>query len=546
VSDGLPPEAVRRLLAAGAEPEEIPLAAGGRYRIRRELGRGGMGVVYAADDAQLGRKVALKMISESAASPAARKRFEREALAVARLDHPNIAAVYDATPDYIAMQLVSGGPLSELPREDARRIVALLRDAALAVHHAHERGIVHRDLKPSNLLVEGDRVFVVDFGLAKDTHPDLTLSAPGSALGTPAFMSPEQVEGRSQDVDARTDVYGLGATLHACLTGRPPFDDSDLGRLLRRVVEDDPPAAGAGRELNTVVAKCLAKDPARRYATARELADDLDRWLRREPVLARPPSTADRIRLFVARRRALLRAAGIAAALAVAATGLVLGPIALRESAARSAASEAVELAAGVTAILSDVEAIRREGQMGEANERLDAGIRECEAFLARHPVARVEHLLGKLLSARGRREAALAAFARALEMDPGLPGARFERGVLLADREPEAALADLRAEAESPRLRRIDQIFARAEIARLEGDRTRARRLLGEVRSLDRSHLPAILSLVKVELAEGNDARAFALALGAVSLQRGAPRRGPASGAAGPAGPPAPAAAGR
>jgi len=525
VSERLPPDAVRRLLAAGAEPDELPVRIGDRYRVVRELGRGGMGVVYEAEDVHLSRRVALKMIAESRAPEEVRRRFEREALAVARLDHPNVAAIFDATSEYIAMQLVAGGPLSDVPRTEVRRIVTLVRDAALAVHHAHERGIVHRDLKPSNLLVEGDRVFVVDFGLAKESSASLTLPGSGTPIGTPAFMAPEQVRGASAEIDGRTDVYGLGATLYSCLTGRPPFGDADLARLLRSVAEVDPPRAGVDRDLDVVIEKCLAKEPGRRYRSARELALDLDRWLRSEPIVARPPSPLDRLRLFASRRRSLLRVAGLAALVAVVATGMVLVPIALRQSAARAAANQAMELAADVSSLLSDVANVRREGRMGEANDRLDAGIRACEEFLGRHPVARVHVLLAQLLVARGRRDAALAALDRALVIDAALPGARFERGLLRADRDPAGARADLAAEIESPKLRRIDRVFGRAEIARIDGDLREARRLLEDVLAVDPSHLPATLSLLRVALAENLCDEAFAHALSAVSLQRGSPR---------------------
>src|SRR5262249_1995955 len=219
----LSPQARHRLLALGAG---VPDPAG-RYRVVREVGRGGMGVVYEAEDLHLHRRVALKVLAAPEPAPAAR--LQREALAAARLSHPNIAAIYDASPEAIAMQFVAGHPLAEEPRGDVRRIVRLLRDAARAVHYAHGEGIVHRDLKPTNLLVEGDTVFVVDFGLAKDEAVDASRSASGGLLGTPSFMAPEQTQGRP--ADARTDVWALGATLHAALTARPPLAPPHLPPL---------------------------------------------------------------------------------------------------------------------------------------------------------------------------------------------------------------------------------------------------------------------------------------------------------------------------
>ncbi|MBI1850163.1 MAG: protein kinase [Planctomycetes bacterium] len=521
MSEHLPPNAVRRLLSLGAEGVELPFVVAQRYRVMREIGRGGMGIVYEAEDSTLSRKVALKMIADVPGIGELRQRFVREATAVARMSHPNIAAVYDATPDYIVMQLVAGRPLSDVPRGDARGIVTLVRDAALAVHHAHEQGIIHRDLKPSNLLVEDSRVFVVDFGLAKHVTAEASLSATGTPLGTPAYMPPEQVDGRTRDVDARSDVYGLGATLYACLTGRPPFVDADLGRLLRRVVDEDPPKAGVDRDLDTILAKCLEKERDRRYASAHDFALDLDRWLRGDPVLARPPSLVDRARKLVSRRRALVRVAGIAAAIAVIATGLVLVPIAMRESAAREGARQALELSSRVTTILADSENLRRNGRMGDANHLLENGISQCETFLSQHRVARVDHLLARLLRARGKRDAALAALDEALRLDPSLPGIRFERGLALADVDPTRALEDLVADADEPSLSQVDRKFGEAERARLEGDLARARRLLEEVRQLDPTHLQAALSLARVALAQGDDDNAFEFALSGVSIQR-------------------------
>ncbi|MFO0985631.1 MAG: serine/threonine-protein kinase, partial [Planctomycetota bacterium] len=298
MSGPLPEHALKRLLG-DAEPllaELQPPAQIGKYTIVREVGRGGMGVVYEALDPDLKRRVALKVIAAPAlSSETQRARFHREALAVARLNHPNIAAVHDVIDGAIVLQYVDGAPLSALPAQDPRRLVTLIRDAALAVHYAHQHDIVHRDLKPHNLMVEGERVMVMDFGLAKVTAVGASLSLSGHLLGTPAYMAPEQASGRGHDVDAQTDVYGLGATLYELLTGRPPFADTDLVRLLRRVVEDQPIAPRAlrpdlPRDLDTIVRKCLAKEKPQRYASAAALAQDLSRWLEHRPVLARRPS----------------------------------------------------------------------------------------------------------------------------------------------------------------------------------------------------------------------------------------------------------------
>src|SRR5690606_31900019 len=216
-----------------------------------KLGQGGMGIVYEAFDRRLGRACALKTLGAFAGDEL-RGRFSREALAAARLRHPHIAAVYDATPHFISMQLVDGWPIDAIPRHERRLIVELVRDASRALHHAHEQGIIHRDVKPSNLLVEGRHVYVVDFGLAKEIAGDASRSRPGSAVGTPHFMPPEQAQSHSAAIDARSDIHALGATLYHCLTGAPPFTGDDLPTLLRRVIEEEPKPPRIDRDLDLV------------------------------------------------------------------------------------------------------------------------------------------------------------------------------------------------------------------------------------------------------------------------------------------------------
>jgi serine/threonine-protein kinase len=522
VSEPLPARAVERLLEVAAGSEGAQELVGGRYRLLREIGRGGMGVVFEAEDVRLGRLVALKVLGSPAADEDLRRRFAREALSAARLNHPNIAAVYDATPEFIALELIEGGPISDVPRTDVRRMVTLLSDAARAIEYAHAQGIVHRDLKPSNLLVAGDRVCVVDFGLAKERAAESSLSVQGGLLGTPAFMAPEQTQGRLRDVDERTDVYGLGATLYACLTGRPPFESEELVELLRQVVEADPRPPGVDRDLDTIVLKCLAKERERRYPSAEGLARDLDRWLSGEPVVARPPSAADRLRRLMARRRNVIRATAAAAVLAAAATGTLLVPRILREQAARRGASEALELSALVATVLTDAEQNRRKGEMGEANRRLDEGIAACGDFLARHDLPRVRQFAARLLRARGKHEAAREELDLALRADPGLPGGHFERGLLLVDADPARALADLSAGvAPGSSLRTVDVLFGQALCALLKRDLEGAARLLEDVRALDPTHVEATLALARIALEQGDDDRALQYTLGAMNLQR-------------------------
>jgi serine/threonine-protein kinase len=232
---------------------KIPKNDLGRFVLVQLLGRGGMGEVYRAWEKKLGRFVAVKFIRGT--DPEDLQRFTREAQIVARLNHPNIAPVYelsehDGTP-FIVMQYINGVTIDRATL-DLRGKLRAIRDAAAALDFAHRQGIVHRDVKPANIMLEGDHVYVMDFGLARQTVVDSSISHTGVLLGTPSFMSPEQARGRHKLVDARTDVYGLGAALYAIIARHLPFfqlPDEDVMGLLHRVVEDDPPPLDAPAEV---------------------------------------------------------------------------------------------------------------------------------------------------------------------------------------------------------------------------------------------------------------------------------------------------------
>ena len=282
----------------------------GNYRILEEIGRGGMGVIYRARHAPSRRIVALKrVLNYHSDSRETLVRFQREARAAASLDHPNILPIYDvgATDDglpFFSMKLAPGGSLldsKESFRDSPRRAVQLIATVARAIDHAHSQGILHRDLKPGNILLDArGEPMVTDFGLAKwlDTASELTCTL--TVFGTPGYIAPEQSENAAADLTPATDVYSLGAILFELLAGRPPFLGEHAVAVIRQAADNDAPklrsiVPGASRDLETICARCLERDPNLRYQSADALAEDLDRWLEGRPVKARPVSPPARV-----------------------------------------------------------------------------------------------------------------------------------------------------------------------------------------------------------------------------------------------------------
>src|SRR5262245_41757510 len=430
------PELLRRLKAgitslsrddrgrAVPAPEPRPLPRVPGYEILGELGRGGMGVVYRARQVGLNRVVALKMILGGAfAAGKSLDRFRAEALAVARLQHPNIVQIFetgevDGLP-YFSEEYVEGGTLAaqlDGTPTAPRRAAELCELLARAVQFAHDRGVIHRDLKPANVLLTADGApKIADFGLAKRLADEAAAGPPttetGLALGTPRYMAPEQLTpsgpGSKPPVGPACDVYALGAILYELLTGRPLYTGETPLDVMVRVLHEDPrpPRAyrpGVPRDLETICLKCLAKAPGGRYATARDLAEDLHRFLVGEPVWARPPSVLYRSGKFVRRHKALVAAAaGIAAALAagIAATGLAalsearqrrLADASTRqaEAARQEAVREAYQarLAAALAALGDD--------NVREAADQLDAVPQGARGWEWRYAAARLDDSL--------------------------------------------------------------------------------------------------------------------------------------------------------
>ena len=335
---------------------EFPL---GRHELLEEIGHGGMGIVFKARDTALDRLVALKMIRSGAWSGPEVERFHREAKAAAGLHHRHIVPVYAiglfrGAPCY-TMQLVSGGNLAQhlgRYRQDRPAAVALLEKVARAVHAAHEAGVIHRDLKPGNILLDDQgEPLVADFGLSKRSESEPDATATGQRLGTPAYMSPEQTRGEAKHVSAASDIWSMGVMLFELLTGRRPFEGREHD-LARQVLESEPPRPRSlcrdlPRDLETVVLKCLRKEPAERYASAGEFADDLGRWLRGEPVRALRESWWRRLWRPIRRHPVRLGVGLLAVALAVTAT-VALWPAdpdaPLKQQQERLARGEAVTL----------------------------------------------------------------------------------------------------------------------------------------------------------------------------------------------------------
>ena len=303
------PDAVAGVGDPGQPPSPMPATARaakvlgelGDYELLEEVGRGGQGVVFRARQKSLNRIVALKVIGLGQwATKAHLKRFRLEAEAAASLDHPCIVPIYEVGERdgqcHFSMKFVEGGQLDEVIKRtpvSIRQAVELVAKIARTVHYAHEHGILHRDIKPGNILVdERGEPHLTDFGLARLVESESTITRTVEVLGTPSYMSPEQTSGNNAKLTSATDVYGLGAVLYQLLTGHPPFAGGTTYETIKLLFESEPRQPRlwnpkVDRDLSTVCLKCLEKDPQRRYSSARALAEDLERWLRLEPIEAR-------------------------------------------------------------------------------------------------------------------------------------------------------------------------------------------------------------------------------------------------------------------
>jgi WD40 repeat protein len=304
------------------------------YKILSELGRGGMGVVYKARQLRPGRLVAIKTIhAPKMASQEHLLRFQAEAEAAGRLDHRGIVPVYEVGEDngvhFFTMGFVEGTDLEKKARDkvlSCGEAAEICRDIADALEYAHQQGVIHRDIKPQNILIGTDgKPRITDFGLAKLANQDAELTGSGQIMGTAAYMPPEQATGKTNEAGPRADVYALGATLYRCVTGRPPFQAASQMEILRQVVDDEPISPRrlnreVDADIETLCLKCLEKDPARRFASAGELAAELARYLNHEPILSRPISNVTRAWRWCQRRPYVAASMGLAVALFAAIT----------------------------------------------------------------------------------------------------------------------------------------------------------------------------------------------------------------------------------
>src|SRR5213083_655966 len=309
----------------------------GDYELLEEIERGGQGVVYRARQKSLNRTVALKVIGLGHwATEAHLKRFRREAEAAASLEHPCIVPIHEVGERdgscYFSMKFIEGGQLDEVVRREpmpVRRAVELIVKVARTVHYAHEHHILHRDIKPGNILLDQQgEPHLTDFGLARLVETESTVTRTMEVLGTPSYMAPEQAVGNNAGVTRATDIYGLGAVLYQLLTGHPPFAGGTTFETDRLVLDTEPRQPRllnpkVDRDLNTICLKCLDKDSQRRYSSALALAEDLERWLKHEPIQARRTSVIGRGKKWLQRNPTVAAVVTLSLAL-VAAVGVIV------------------------------------------------------------------------------------------------------------------------------------------------------------------------------------------------------------------------------
>lgn len=527
------------------------------YTPTRILGEGGMGIVYEATQRDTNRRVALKVIRTRSIQDKVRKRFQREAQILAKLNHPGIATIYESgtaddnrTP-FVAMELVEGQPIHHFVRETAPTIeqrVELIVKVARAVAYAHSIGIVHRDLKPGNILVTKDaQPKVLDFGIAMDMQLDerTMITQTGQLLGTLQYMAPEQVDRTTNESSTRTDVYALGLIAFELLTGTSAHAgrDGSMYELVRSIRDDDPQTLGTHDralrgDLETIVAKALAREPQRRYPDAGALADDLDRYLANKPIHARPPSTWYQLRKFSQRNPLLV--GSVASIMLVLVVAIILIANALRVANNERAIARQEQHAQELTALFvtEDLFAAGNPNDNGDADITLLDAMRAASDTIPERfkdaPVAEaaISAKMGEQFRMMNDFERAESQLTRSLELSKQLPDLPPEtlayRYINLIDLYTDiddldralALAAELDAFAQStpklPHTSRIDMLVQHASIKYYQRDLESAAQIFEQAVQIGESHAPdhtgtidaiGALAMVYTNLARYEDA---------------------------------------
>jgi len=536
----------------------------GQYVKLRILGKGGFGTVWLAWDTKLRRRLALKILKGQESDELAR--FKREATLAAGLSHPNIAAVYEVgqvgpstgsgqAEHFIALQYIEGDTLAKV-RLNPVEALGAIRDAARAVVYAHSKGVIHRDIKPANTMrdLEG-WVYVLDFGLAKSLDKESSLSLTGDILGTPAYMSPEQASGNR--VEELSDVYSLGATLYELVTGQPPFVGKTALEVVRQVVDQEPirPRRLNPRlehDIETIIGKAMEKEPARRYESAAALADDIDRKLAGEPILAHRPSVFYWLRKRIAKRKALA-AMGAVAIAAMVSAGVVWEMKRRGDEVAGAELGLSREALLALDQAAQELARYERERMlpvhdMTQARELLARAAEKLQQAAQAQPAT--HRLWGKLGSVRlmkGDLQEAGEAFDSAIGLAPKVAAYHFKRGQIywrMSEQAEQSAHASVQ-EGSSPDLREARRLrslafqamrracdgrgwdetwqadYAQAVLLTREGGAEDARRLC---REMDRNYpqrLEILLLAARVEKTLGDYERAENLASRAIDVAR-------------------------
>lgn len=464
----------------------------GDYELLSPIAKGGMGVVYKARQRKLNRIVAVKMIlSGHLADESDIERFYAEAEAAAALSHPNIVAIHEIGEvngqHFFSMDYIEGQSLAALVQENPlppRRAAELVQTIAEAVQFAHDNGVIHRDLKPANVLLDRrQRPLITDFGLAKQVRSQSQRTMAGSIMGTPSYMPPEQAAGKTDQIGPWSDLYSLGAILYELLTGRPPFRAASPFETIRQVLDTEPPSPrllnpGVPKDLETICLKCLQKERTRRYASAQELADELGRFLRGEPIRARPISQVERLWRLCRRHPVTASAIALAVLLLIGSLGVVtVANIRISAANVRIAAAlaesesslrDAVQVVDDLLTRVSEDVLLNQPGMQPLRKELLEKALGYYQRFLQRRgDDPRVQDELANAYYRVGRITEVLASPQEAI---PPYEAARDRQEDLVRQPHADAALARRRREALGTTLTALGA--ARIKAADLEGAR--------------------------------------------------------------------------